>query len=95
MASTKKRVKVDNPIEARVELVNGMFDLPPESKQAMNVVRQAAETYARALKAATEIPGVKYDTGRVIAALDGIQASKDVACVAFILPHASKEVPDT
>lgn len=87
----RKRVKVTNPVEARVELVNGMFDLPPEAKQAMNDVRAAAEVYARALLAVSKT--APHDVGRLIAALDAVQHSKDMACVAYILPHATKEEP--
>jgi hypothetical protein len=88
---SSKRVRIADPVEARVELVNGMFDLPQEAKTAMGAVRLAAEQYARAIKAAADAAGKQnYDTGRLIAALDAVQASKDIACVAFILPHASK-----
>jgi len=85
-----KRVAIDDPIEKRAAMVNGMFDLPGETLAAMGEVCQASEVYAKELQTIFKKNGLKVDTGRAIAAMDGIQATKNIACDALILPHASK-----
>ena len=87
-----------SPLEARVELINGLFDLPSESSEAMKQIRAIVATCAQDLKvvfdsltkskeAGSPPPG--YDMGRAIAAIDLLQQVKDVACVSILLPHAS------
>lgn len=83
-----KRIAVDDPIDKRVEMVNGMFQLPGETLLAMKDVREASELYARTLQAIFKRG--KIDIGRAIATIDHIQLTKNLACDALILPHASK-----
>ncbi len=84
-----KRVAITDPIEARVSMVNGYFNLPDDTKQSMNEVRAAAEVFAKALE--TIYKKTKHDKGRAIATIDLIQQTKNVACDALILAHAEKE----
>ena len=75
-----------DPIDARVWMVNGSFPLPDETTQSMKRVR---EICAQAAKEITkETKKVKYDTGRLIHALDLLQLVKNTTCDAMILPHA-------
>lgn len=87
-------------IDARLALINGNFPLPAETVQAMREIRVAISDAAasidvsirgkkRSADEAVETPAriVKYDVGRLIAALDLLQQAKDVACAALILPH--------
>ena len=92
MASNKKRLVTD-PVEARVELINGNFDLPKESVDAMRTVRSVISEAAKKLRVAVEA-APKHDKGRLIAALDSLQHAKDTACVSLILPFASKDDDD-
>jgi len=94
MDKKRVRVPVTDPVERRVEMINGMFDLPQETRQAMAAVRESAEAFARALRAIYTTPGIQVDTGRAIASIDTIQSIKNVACDALILPHATKEVEE-
>lgn len=76
-----------NPaIDARVAMVNGNFILPDETLQAMKRIREITAKAALEIKK-TMYSGVKYDTGRSIAALDFLQITKNTACDALILPH--------
>jgi hypothetical protein len=86
-----KRVRAEDPVDARVELVLGEFELPAETKIAINAVCHAADAYARALTTVAKIDGVKIDKGRLIAALDAVLHSKEIACAALKLPHATRE----
>lgn len=88
-AAPKKRVRITDPVEARVELINGMFPLPQASKEAMGDVRNAIEVAARAI--ARSVQANPHDKGRLIHTLDLLQQAKDTACVALILPHAEKD----
>ena len=90
MDTTTTKTPVQDPVEKRIEMINGYFDLPTETVQAMKDVRAASETYARALGEIFK-RGHALDTGRAIAAIDHIQLTKNVACDALILPHASKK----
>jgi hypothetical protein len=79
-----------DPLEARVEMINGRFDLPKETLEAMDQIRKATETASREIhRAATLVP--KYDKGRLIATMDLLQQAKNTACDALILPHAVKK----
>jgi hypothetical protein len=99
----KKRIRVTDPVEARMLLINGDFHLPDENKAGMKEIGKALEDAAVRIHAVAKklpcagvskdgkpLPG--YDTGRLIAALDTIQHAKDIACVSFILPYAEKDV---
>lgn len=68
-------------------MINGYFDLPAETVGAMKEIRELAQAYADGV--ARVVKTQKHDVGRVIAAIDLIQSSKDVACASLILPHAS------
>lgn len=87
-------------IDARLALINGTFPLPAETTQVMGEIRAAISDAAasidvsiRGKKRSADEPIestariVKYDVGRLIAALDLLQQAKDVACAAVILPH--------
>ena len=88
----KRRVPIEGPVEQRVALVDGNFDLPPEALAAMREVRGiVAEAAARI---ATSVSKCKHDKGRLIHTMDLLQNVKDTACVSLILPHASKEVDE-
>lgn len=75
-----------DPVQRRVEMINGRFDLPAETVKAMEQIRVATEVCARAIQSATA--DVQVDTGRLIATMDMLQQAKNVACDAVILPHA-------
>jgi uncharacterized protein YukE len=75
-------------IAARVALVNGSFDLPDQTKQAMGRIREAVAACSQQLAqiAAT----TAFDEARLTAALDMLQAVKNTACDAVLLPYAPK-----
>lgn len=75
-------------VRVRVLMVNGMFDLPEETKHAMGQVRALVAQCAADVAAVCG--GVQCDTGRLIATLDLLQQVKNTACDAMILPHAPK-----
>lgn len=78
-------------IEARVELINGNFNLPDASVDAMKHVREILSDAAHKLLALSKDATV--DQGTLVRAIQKLQATKDVACQAFILPfyEAPKE----
>ncbi len=84
---SEKQVVVFPAIKARFELLNQRVDLPQHSRDAQDKIRNAAKAYANAILSAIEPGTVMKDTGRIIAALDLIQQSKNCACDALILPH--------
>ena len=98
--SVKKRKVPVTGLEARVELINGMFPLPKVDDKTptldmMSKIRQHLSTAAKSIHAdLLANPDVKYDMGRMIHAMDLLQQAKDTACVAVLLPYAIKEVPD-
>lgn len=75
-------------IAARVNLVNGNFSLPEETIAAMRKIRELIATCSQELAACTS--SVPYNEARLLAALDALQAVKNVACDAIILPHHDK-----
>ncbi|QJX71277.1 hypothetical protein F-S17_0013 [Faustovirus] len=75
-------------ITTRAKLVNGNFNLPTETINAMREIREACSELATRLEAIVKADGAQFDTGRMIAAMDLVQQVKDTACVAVILPHA-------
>jgi hypothetical protein len=79
-------------IDARLAMINGNFDLPKNTLEVMPALRAAASAFAQ--EAAALVMSVQCDWGRLIAALDLIQQTKDVLLNAVILPHAPKnDVP--
>ncbi len=84
-----KRVPIVDPIEARVAMTNGWFELSDETKKDMSTIREASEQYAKTLEAVFK--RAKHDKGRAIASIDAIQLAKNIACDALILPFASKD----
>jgi hypothetical protein len=89
---TKKRVlvPVTDPVDKRVLMINGRFNLPDKTLAVMNNIRIECDSLARNL--AIEVKSVEHDTGRLIATIDLLQQLKNVACDAVILPHATMEV---
>ena len=87
MSENKKQTIVD-PIEKRVAMLNGRFDLPPEQIQAMDEIRAAVEECGKYIGAV--FMSNKVDTGRAIAAIDELQKAKNTACDALILPFVEK-----
>ena len=83
-----KRVRgVSTAVHAdRVAMINGRFDLPQETVDAMGKIREHIS------KAATEcmavFDGLEFrDEGRITAFIDSLQAAKNIGCDAVILPH--------
>lgn len=70
-------------------MINGNFDLPQETVDAMKKIR------ASVAKCAAEIDAiaaqVKCDTGRLIHTVDLLQQVKNCACDGLILPHYKPE----
>lgn len=68
-APSNKRVRVTDPIMVRVELMNGMFDLPQETKDAMNQIREILEEadrkLARVFIKLDETRGMPSEAGRM------------------------------
>jgi hypothetical protein len=78
-------------LEPRVMMIDGRFDLPEETVNAMNDIRVSVERCAHYLYEVVFCdPAVKLDMGRAIAAIDLLQQVKNVACDAVILPHHHK-----
>lgn len=69
-------------------MINGMFDLPDETTAAMARIRELVAECA--MSVAKVVGSVNYDTGRLIATIDMLQAVKNTACDAVILPHGPK-----
>lgn len=86
--SDQKKTPIVDPIEKRVAMINGHFDLPPEQLEGMKEIRAAAEECAE--KFHLVFKKCKFDTGRAIAAIDELQKTKNIACDALILPFAEK-----
>jgi hypothetical protein len=77
-----------NPIETRAKLVNGNFTLPDVTLMALRDIRAACGELANKLHEITLRGDLLIDTGRMIAAMDLVQQTKDTACVGVIPPHA-------
>jgi hypothetical protein len=104
-----KRIKITDPIDARVEMINGNYALTPKLTDAEGkttksgtldtmseiraVLSEAARDVRNIIQAAEHDGQPKADTGRVIAGLDALQAAKNIFCDALILPHAHKDIP--
>lgn len=74
-------------IALRLDLINGQFDLEPETPDSMRAVRAILQKAARDVIA---VMPKHADIGRTIAFLDAVQAAKDTACVAMILGDETK-----
>ena len=84
----KKRSRADVTIDARVAVIDGMFDLPNGTKDRFTAIRGAIQRAAAEVAEAVRGAGEGgYDVGRLVAALDLMQQAKDTACVSLILPH--------
>ena len=71
---------------ARLAMINGHFNLPKETIDAMATVRAAiAEAAETCLAAMNQVD--KWDAERVTAFIDYLQMAKNIACDALILPH--------
>jgi hypothetical protein len=77
-----------DPIEKRVAMINGFFDLPSEQVEGMSEIRAATQECAERIAAVFKKR--KHDTGRAIAAIDELQKAKNIAYDALILPFAEK-----
>jgi len=105
-----KRIKITDPIEARVEMINGTYALTPKEVDAegktakvgtldamgqiRNVISNAARNVQMIIEDAEKDGHPKADIGRVIAGMDALQAAKNIFCDALILPHAHKDVEE-
>ena len=73
------------PIAARVAAIDGTFTLTAEQQAFMALVCQAMSEAANKIVAGLPPTG-QFDVGRVIAGIDAMQHSKDVLCMAAVLP---------
>jgi hypothetical protein len=86
-----KRSRADATIDARVAVIDGMFQLPRATTERFTKIRGAIQRAAADVAEAVREAGEGgYDVGRLVAALDLLQQAKDVACVSLILPHHGK-----
>lgn len=69
-------------VQVRVDMINGHFELSEETVQFMNFVRTASAEFAQQMVARAP---ATCDIGRLIAAVDHIQATKNLFCDAAIL----------
>lgn len=72
-------------IDARIEMINGNFDLPETVPTAMKRVREILAKAAADLK--TVVEKEEINVGCMITAMDLLQHAKNKACDAMILPH--------
>lgn len=79
------------PLDARCAMVDGNFDLTPETREQMKAIRSAFAECAQRLNEIFQKSGVGYDRGRAIASLDHLQQAKNIACDALILPNYVKK----
>jgi hypothetical protein len=84
----RKKVPITDPIEKRVAMINGYFDLPQEQIDGMKEIRSAVAECGAKLEQVFK--KTKIDTGRAIASIDELQKAKNIACDALILPFAEK-----
>jgi uncharacterized protein Yka (UPF0111/DUF47 family) len=75
-------------VHARLLMINGMFDLPDETKAAMTQIRELVTKCAISV---VEVVGtVDHDIDSLIDVLKKLQEVKNAACDGIILPHAPK-----
>ena len=89
METEKRKRKITDPIEARVELINGKFTIPETTTNAMNEVRTILSEAAKRLKTCVEKN--PHDKGRLIHTFDLLQNAKDTCCVSLLLPFAEAD----
>jgi hypothetical protein len=91
--TTKKREMDQRSIEAidaKLDMINGRFDLPEETVEAMKLIRESLSEVANKVRDNLDQKGIKYDVGTMIRFVALIQDAKNLACDAIILPHAPK-----
>ena len=74
------------PVFARTAMIDGYFNLPEPTIDAMKEIRAAFAECAKKVQHVTLGAGA-FDIGRLIACIDLIQQAKNVACDSLILPH--------
>lgn len=74
-------------INARVELINGQFNIPDDAVEYVKLVREAISEAARKIR--DGLPKT-FDVGRIVAGMDKLQEARDTLCAASILPHAHR-----
>jgi hypothetical protein len=84
-----KRVAQEDPIEARVSLIQGIYSEPLDTSHAITDVHMAAIRYAKDLQQIFKRG--KVDTGRAIASLDLVRQSYSTATDALLLPYVTKK----
>lgn len=89
MAATTPDARFLEALGNNMAMINGHFELPPETIEAMKKIRQAVDECAFKIKVATVDAGVKYDAGAMIGMVQQLQAVKNKACDAVILPHGA------
>lgn len=77
-------------IQDRLHLINGNLKLSPEQIQSMKQIREIISEAAYKMYAV--IQNLPHDTGRLIAAIDGLQSAKNVACESILLAPGIREV---
>ena len=71
-------------LDARIEMIDGYFDLPKVNIDAMNAVRAVLKKAALEIKAiAATVPNA--DMGTLVRSVQLLQECKDVTCQAFII----------
>ena len=86
----KKRTlrETNGAMALRADMINGMFELPPETKAFMNKARETIERAAKELLDTDDT--LALDVGRMIHVLDLLQQAKNCACDAAILGAEAK-----
>lgn len=84
-APEKKRSRFA-PIAARVDMINGNFELPTVSVTLMREIRECVAAAAKQIEEIFET-APEYDMGRAIHTIDLLQQAKNTACDALILPY--------
>jgi hypothetical protein len=85
--SEPKRLRVADPVWARIALLGNSHEMPLGAPAAMARVRAAILTAAREIASAVE-NAPAHDKGRLIAAMDALMLAKNIANDSIILPHA-------
>jgi hypothetical protein len=85
----EKRVKIPTAIYDRLHLINGNLGVSDARGTAMSNVRETISEAA--WKLYNIVSEQAHDTGRLIAAIDGLQSVKDVACTSLLLAHGLRK----
>ncbi len=75
-------------VDQRLALLNNAFTLSAETERAMERVRVAVAICAKEI--ANIVGSLPHDTGRLIAALDSLQAAKNLAEHSLLLQRVPK-----